>query len=120
MNDNNNVQNKQNCLDVEYHKSPTRQYTVVSKMPRDTKLQISKKCPFCKLKFFKSESYENHLKLHKGETFKCDLCNKSISSKYHLKIHRETHSNKKYPCNFTGNKYIEKYLEEIFRRKKIL
>ena len=102
-------------------------------MPRDTKLQISKKCPFCKLKFFKSESYENHLKLHKGETFKCDLCNKSISSKYHLKIHRETHSNKKYPCNFTGNKYIKthsnkkypcnftgnKYiknnLEEIFR-----
>ena len=81
-------------------------------MPRDTKLQISKKCPFCKLKFFKSESYENHLKLHKGETFKCDLCNKSISSKYHLKIHRETHSNKKYPCNFTGNKYIINILKK--------
>ena len=71
-------------------------------MPRDTKLQISQKCPICKLKFFKKDSFENHLKLHKGEKFKCEVCSKSISSKYHLNIHMQTHANKKYACNFSG------------------
>lgn len=88
--------------DMDFDCSPTRQYTVVSKMPRDTTLQTSRKCPHCHLKFFKAESYENHLKLHKGELFKCDICGKSISSKYHLAIHKQTHANKKYACNLAN------------------
>merc|ERR1719222_1823304 len=45
----------------------TRQYTVVSKMPKDTKLQVNVKCPKCDLKFFKANLLEEHLKLHDGK-----------------------------------------------------
>jgi len=76
-----------------------RQYTVVSKMPKDTKLQVSTKCPKCELKFFKPEILEEHLKLHEGKKAKqCSICHKSFNSNYHFKTHMRTHSHVKPFC----------------------
>ena len=77
----------------------TRQYTVVSKMPKDTKLQVSVKCPKCDLKFFKANLLEEHLKLHDGKKAKqCPVCQKSFNSNYHFKTHMRTHSHVKPFC----------------------
>ena len=77
----------------------TRQYTVVSKMPKDTKLQVNVKCPKCDLKFFKANLLEEHLKLHDGKKAKqCPVCQKSFNSNYHFKTHMRTHSNVKPFC----------------------
>ena len=76
-----------------------RQYTVVSKMPRDTTLQVNVKCPKCNLKFFKPEILEEHLKLHEGKKAKqCTVCSKSFNSNYHFKTHMRTHSQVKPYC----------------------
>ena len=77
----------------------TRQYTVVSKMPKDTKLQVNVKCPKCDLKFFKANLLEEHLKLHDGKKAKqCPVCQKSFNSNYHFKTHMRTHSHVKPFC----------------------
>ena len=77
----------------------TRQYTVVSKMPKDTKLQVNVKCPKCELKFFKANLLEEHLKLHDGKKAKqCPICQKSFNSNYHFKTHMRTHSHVKPFC----------------------
>ena len=78
---------------------PARQYTVVSKMPKDTKLQVNVKCPKCELKFFKANLLEEHLKLHDGKKAKqCPICQKSFNSNYHFKTHMRTHSHVKPFC----------------------
>jgi uncharacterized Zn-finger protein len=78
---------------------PARRYTVVSKMPKDTKLQVSLKCPKCDLKFFKPEILEDHLKLHEGKKAKqCSICRKCFNSNYHFKTHMRTHSHQKPFC----------------------
>ena len=78
---------------------PVRQYTVVSKMPKDTKLQVNVKCPKCELKFFKANLLEEHLKLHEGKRAKqCPVCQKSFNSNYHFKTHMRTHSRVKPFC----------------------
>jgi len=77
----------------------TRQYTVVSKMPKDTALQVNVKCPKCDLKFFKANLLEEHLKLHDGKKAKqCPVCQKSFNSNYHFKTHMRTHSHVKPFC----------------------
>ena len=84
---------------TEEPQSATRQYTVVSKMPKDTKLQVNVKCPKCDLKFFKANLLEEHLKLHDGKKAKqCPVCQKSFNSNYHFKTHMRTHSHVKPFC----------------------
>lgn len=76
-----------------------RRYTVVSKMPRDTKLQTNVKCPKCDLKFFKPDILKDHLKLHEGKKAKqCSVCHKSFNSNYHFQTHMRTHSHEKPYC----------------------
>ena len=94
-----------------------RQYTVVSKMPKDTKLQVSTKCPKCDLKFFKPEILEEHLKLHEGKKAKqCSICQKSFNSNYHFKTHMRTHSHvKPFCCAFKVRfLFLTIYIEELF------
>lgn len=82
----------------------TRQYTVVSKMPKDTNLQVSVKCPRCDLKFFKKEILEEHLKVHDGlKPKECTICKKTFNSNYHLNTHMRTHTGQKpFSCAFIG------------------
>ena len=81
-----------------------RRYTVVSKMPKDTNLQVSEKCPKCHLKFFKAATLAEHLKLHEGIRPKeCSICKKTFNTNYHLTTHMRIHSgHKPYSCSFQG------------------
>ena len=73
-----------------------RRYTVVSKMPKDTALQVSMKCSKCEMKFFKREILEEHLKLHEGIRPKeCHICKKTFNTNYHLTTHMRIHSGEK-------------------------
>eukprot|EP00090_Calanus_glacialis_P028985 TRINITY_DN46478_c0_g1_i1.p1 TRINITY_DN46478_c0_g1~~TRINITY_DN46478_c0_g1_i1.p1 ORF type:complete len:728 (-),score=118.92 TRINITY_DN46478_c0_g1_i1:190-2373(-) len=82
----------------------SRQYTVVSKMPKDTNLQVSMKCSKCDLKFFKKDILEEHLKVHEGiKPKECTICKKTFNSNYHLNTHIRTHTGQKpYSCAFQG------------------
>ena len=82
----------------------TRQYTVVSKMPKDTNLQVTMKCSKCDLKFFKKDILEEHLKVHEGiKPKECKICKKTFNSNYHLNTHIRTHTGQKpYSCAFQG------------------
>lgn len=83
---------------------PTRRYTVVSKMPKDTKLQVSEKCPKCDLRFYKPEMLADHMKLHEGIRPKeCSICKKTFTTNYHLTTHMRTHTgDKPYSCSIQG------------------
>jgi uncharacterized Zn-finger protein len=82
----------------------TRQYTVVSKMPKDTNLQVTMKCSKCDLKFFKKDILAEHLKVHEGiKPKECKICKKTFNSNYHLNTHIRTHTGQKpYSCAFQG------------------
>ena len=80
----------------------TRRYTVVSKMPKDTNLQVSVKCSKCDLKFFKQELLNEHLKVHQGiKPKECTICRKTFNTNYHLSTHMRTHTGSKpFSCPF--------------------
>ena len=82
----------------------TRRYTVVSKMPKDTKLQISIQCSKCSLKFFKKENLDEHLLIHEGIKPKlCKICGKKFNTNYHLNTHMRTHTGQKpFSCAYDG------------------
>ena len=82
----------------------TRRYTVVSKMPKDTKLQVSIQCSKCSLKFFKKENLDEHLLIHEGIKPKhCKICQKKFTTNYHLNTHMRTHSGQKpFSCAYDG------------------
>ena len=84
--------------------SPERRYTVVSKMPKDTKLQVSIQCSKCSLKFYKKENLEEHLKIHDGIRPKeCKVCHKHFTTNYHLTTHMRTHTGQKpFSCAYDG------------------
>ena len=82
----------------------TRRYTVVSKMPKDTKLQVSIQCSQCSLKFFKEENLDEHLLIHEGiKPKQCKICQKKFNTNYHLNTHMRTHTGQKpYSCAYDG------------------
>ena len=84
--------------------APTRRYTVVSKMPKNTNLQVSEKCPKCDMRFYKPEILADHLKLHEGIRPKeCSICKKTFTTNYHLTTHMRIHTGQKpYSCSFKG------------------
>ena len=95
---------KQRLLSKDPSEGPERRYTVVSKMPKDTKLQVSIQCSKCNLKFFKKENLEEHLKIHDGIRPKeCKVCQKQFTTNYHLNTHMRTHTGQKpYSCAYEG------------------
>ena len=89
--------------------SESRRYTVVSKMPKNTKLQVSMKCPKCDLRFYKESQLNDHLKVHLGiKPKECEVCKKTFNSNYHLQTHMRIHSGSKpFSCSECGKDFSD-------------
>ena len=62
-------------------------------------------CSICFKSFKLKVGLAQHLKIHKGITFHCDICGVDLKDKHYFKIHKMKHDGtfeKLHVCNFCG------------------
>ncbi|XP_052872912.1 zinc finger protein OZF-like [Anopheles cruzii] len=77
-------------------------------------------CIHC-LKWYKGkyvlEKHVQHAHLEQGETFQCDICQKSYPNSRALMLHKATHDEPKYECEICGRRFRRR---QLFRKHMII
>ena len=76
-------------------------------------------CTQCGKTYAKSDALRNHMRIHTGDLFTCDICDKGFTSKTHLKQHIEIHGdNKQFSCELCGKEFLDK--QQLKKHKMFL
>lgn len=60
-------------------------------------------CPHCSKSFMTDRNLSDHVRLHSGELFSCDICGKEYTKRAQMVLHKQvSHEGKRFPCEHCG------------------